>query len=297
MSGVTVLSARNRYRSSSITAVGVIAIICGGFSLLVSLMCLIYSGDLSFSRTISLCIGALMLLGGAFGIATGIGLINRTNWARLSAIAFAIVLVSPGNVSSFRTNPFGFILDLVFAVVALWALVVLSRPSTDAEFSVSQEQMPPPAAISAVAWLLLFSVLNVPFVLFLRAPTLFFGYIESGWSGTLANAFLSLWGFVSGLALLRRKVVGLWLALGLQLYGVCNVLILAFNPAVGAGWYKAISQTLYRIGLPMSDLPSQLSNPAVSFITPMVITACLLVFWDEYRESVTLSAGPNPPKS
>lgn len=282
MSVPTVLSLpQNRYGSSSVTAVGVVTILGGAGALLLALIVGIPSSELLFSKTIHWAVALLMIGFGVLGIATGIGLLRRRHWARVVGIAFAITAFSPGQISSLRS----LIGDLMFSVaVPLWCLVVLARFATDAEFSSPTAQTRPPVAISAIAWLLVSSVASVPFLVF-RLPFLFMGHALLGWAGTFASLFVYLLDFVAGLALMRRKMAGLWLALGLQVYGICNGVVQDFSPAARVEFSKHISQLLIRLGFPAADLPSQVSGPFFSFVTPLLAAACLLFFWDEYRDT------------
>jgi len=234
-------------------------------------------------------IGALLLLLSAFGSATAIGLLHRQKWARVSAIAWAIAMTSPGlNLTAPKPGPVALATDFAMISVAFWALFVLVRPKADAEFFEPGRESRLPAAVSAVGWLLVLSSLDVPACLVLHLPFFIFGRGLFGWPAGLAHALTSLLLFVAGVALLRMKSFGMGFALGLLILEICNGIVNDLSATVQTQLNHVISDILAKFNMSYASTATPLSwEILASSLTNLVMAACLVGFWTKYQASVT----------
>ena len=273
-----------RCRSGSVTAAGVLAIIVSGCLALLLLLMMVFADHPTppFGRVFQWILWSMLMVLSVLGIATGLGLLNRRNWARVLAIVWAFTLISP----NFDWNhPGTLVTGLLSVTIGLWWLILLARSSMDAEFSKPSQPRCPPAAISAIGWFLVISIIGVPLYLVLPLPFFIVGHGLYGWSGKVAFIIISLLEFAVGLALLRVKLSGVWLALGLQLFLFGNGLINDFSPTVQTALNLTASQILIKLGISVNELPSHGFGKSLSFVTPIVMAASLIIFWKKYLES------------
>jgi len=256
--------------SPSVLAAGIVAILsgaCGSFLILLSIVFL-NTASLSSARPIPPALRPVLygtwiffLLGALFVLLVGIQIIRLRNWARIALIVIAgcmlffgvigigiiifTIFVSPTDAAvskSVLATVLAFIYGIP-VVIALWWLILFTRPSVTAQFqavsttpgarSASFLNNPQcPLAIRVVAWYLASFVLALPFLPFLpfHVPAFYFGHLFRGPAASfilfLNFAILSITGI--GLLLLKRWSYPLTIAS--QLLFCINGLFAALSP-------------------------------------------------------------------
>jgi hypothetical protein len=215
--------------------------------------------------------GALvMVLPGAWGIATGIGLLLLKSWARISIIVFAsllalsvlgapMMLLIPfpttpdmdGFLWSFRIGMAFFY--LVLAAIGIWWLLLFTRPSVKLQFSGGvpvADEGGRPLSISIIAWLLLLGAVCLPFGLIARMPTILMGFLLTGWAAALAYASLLIVLLYLGIGLLRLKPVARTLTVYYSVFGIVNMALFYLRPG-----YEARMAALMQASSNLFNLP------------------------------------------
>jgi hypothetical protein len=197
---------------------------------------------------------AFMFLLGGLGIASGIGLIRRWEWARyvtivfgflaagLSALSGLMMMVIPLPPSPAVNSQFmdrtrfvlvGFYLFWLVLFLAI-SLYLLGKKIGE-EFGTPRpepSQGPRPLAVWTVAGLQLVALLSLPIFVFGHTPAFFMGMILPEIPGKI---FMLVWTFAfaaTGVALFRRIRSSYWVAVCLYLIGLVNgVVILLPGPS------------------------------------------------------------------
>jgi hypothetical protein len=186
---------------------------------------------------------------GVWGLASAVGLLLRTNWARLCfvifggvlaffsffiAAGFLLVLVIPttpplpDNVSR---SLFIAILVMFAAVslaclgIGLWWLVDFNRSAVKASFA-GDAPPPPPSrfsvSVSIISWLLIVGSAIAAVEMLFGYPLLLFGIIVRGWASSLLLALFAAVGLSAGIGMLKKRVEAHSLAVGYFGFGILN---------------------------------------------------------------------------
>lgn len=195
-----------------------------------------------------------------FGVATGIGLFLLRNWARISAliwaglsvffglagvvvIFFSAALPASENLPAQSMWIFRLVLAAIYGIplfIGIWWLILLNRRAIKLQFPGSgvsvDPEIPPkprcPTPVAVLAWIFIASGFNIPFLFFLpaRIPMLFFGQPISGKTGIVFLIFILTLSAVIGAGLLKLKRWSYSLAIGMQFFGLANLLVSIFSP-------------------------------------------------------------------
>lgn len=201
---------------------------------------------------------AMELCGFIFCLWTSIGLLRLRPWARVAAIAiagFTCFLCLTGGIGLLflRGNPALMpatphpsqvmavltgmaVCFLLLAFIGAWWLLYFNLAPARRAFAASSaapdsamepSNVPlaprtPGSRIVLVAWswLMLFSVLSVPMVLWMHTPMFLFGAILRGWAATLTLLALRLAEIYMAVGLLRRWKPAWYLGMAFQVYAV-----------------------------------------------------------------------------
>lgn len=216
------------------------------------------------------------------------------------------------NASHAFSGAFRTMIELFFAVpfsVSAWWLILFTRKSVAAQFSepaipaVSGAAQTPeipatfvagprraqrPLIITILAWFFLVSgISTLPslFLFFLRPwrnmAFPFFGFALEGRILPVYSALLAVLLLAAGIALLKNKVWGFWLALAIHLFKLLNMGTSIFLPGRADRFQKMVAS--------MSVFPSGVQFPPNFFVTMMmfglgaglvisIIVLCLLLF-------------------
>jgi len=323
--------------SPSVLAAGIVAILSGACGFLLILFSIVFldTASLSSARPIPPALRPILygtwiffLIGALFVLLVGIQVIRLRNWARVALIVIAgcmlffgvigigiilfTIFVSPIDPSVSK-SVLATVLVFIYGipvVIALWWLILFTRPSVTAQFQAATASAPPlprsasilnnpqcPLAIRIVAWYLASFVLALPFLPFLpfHVPAFYFGHLFRGPAASfvlfLNFAILSITGI--GLLLLKRWSYPLTIVS--QLLFCVNGLFAALSPS----FELMIRSVMADMNLP--DLP-YLSETMwrnmryfnlLGLVVPVAIVVTLLLF----RRSFYSAANPKLPAS
>jgi len=319
--------------SPSVLAAGIVAILsgaCGSFLILLSIVFL-NTASLSSARPIPPALRPVLygtwiffLLGALFVLLVGIQIIRLRNWARIALIVIAgcmlffgvigigiiifTIFVSPTDAAvskSVLATVLAFIYGIP-VVIALWWLILFTRPSVTAQFqavsttpgarSASFLNNPQcPLAIRVVAWYLASFVLALPFLPFLpfHVPAFYFGHLFRGPAASfilfLNFAILSITGI--GLLLLKRWSYPLTIAS--QLLFCINGLFAALSPS-----FESMNRSVMA-DMNLPDLPyfseTMLRNMRYFNLLGLIVPVAIVVTLFLSRRSFYSAANPKLP--
>jgi hypothetical protein len=260
--------------SNSVVAAAIVSILLGSIGAIFNLAALVlYSfntilpGNLypPFLRPALFAIWFLCFLAFAFIVLVGIQIIRLRNWARIAilvtagcllffslvgiAVIFAVLYFVPSPDPMISKSLLATVLAFVYGVpfaIALWWLVLFTRPSVIAQFHSAgalQPSLAPantfqfthpacPVPIRVVGWYLASFVLVLPLLPFLssRIPAFFFGRILYGTPALLVYAANFLLLTIAGFGLLQLKRWSFPLAIISQLVACLNGLSAILSP-------------------------------------------------------------------
>lgn len=266
---------KHRYGRSSVSAAGVLSIIAGVLSLLFGAITLATPSS-TLPRDLHMSVGGFALLLGGLGIAIGWGLLQRSRWAQVAAIMWAIVLVSPS--TPLPTDVAGWVGEFIFIGVGIWWLRLFVGKAADEEFTIPDSPAVP-AAVLAVSWLLILDLLSVPIAWLWQTPTFFYGHqVPAPYSQVLSTS-LCVVSFLVGMALFKRSQLAFWLAFGLQVFSFTNAMVMDLTPSANSEINHEIANILARWQITgFSGI-----GRTFSFIEPMAIGLCLMLSWKRYK--------------
>lgn len=325
--------------SPSVIAAGIVAIIGGAFSafsILASFLFLTLSGFGLPSTTVltpemrPILYGTwiFFLLCSIFVVATGIGILRIRKWARIALLVIAGCMLFFGLIgigvifftiflapveAGVSKAVLAAVLAFIYGIpilIALWWLILFTRPAITAQFQAAFAFAgPPPAGPSSrsflnnpqcplpvriVAWYLASFLLVLPFLPFLpfRIPAFYFGHMFRGPAASLI-LFLNfaLLG-ASGLGLLLLKRWSLPLTIAIQLLFCINGLYAALSPSFESMMRSAMQE----MNLP--DLPyftqSMLTNMRyfnlLGLVIPIAIIITLLIARQSFHSAATAAS-------
>ncbi len=234
----------------------------------------------------------------AFGIFTGIGLLRLKNWARITAIVFAVCIILQSLMGTlvFLVMPLptehnvpphfnlmmravmpGF--GLLFLAIGVWWLVLFTRrsvrvqfqpdlPSVPVEFAETAAPMlpsPPPRAgrvpivMIVIAVFLLAGTPSLLVVPFMHFPAFLMGKVLYGSAAKLFYVALGLTKLTLGIGLLRLKRWSLPATVAFYFFSLLNTLPMFF-PAVRDDYLAAVFRSM-----PFPVSPSLFPFPAHAF--------------------------------
>lgn len=217
-------------------------------------------------RTLTLATMGFMMCLSAFGIATGIGLILLRNWARISVliwggfcvffgglgipVAFLVPLAPPPNAPQLTVESMQavrWIMMVVYGiplVIGIWWLILFNRKSVKAQFASTATTadaglpLKPrcPLPIAVLAWFYITSVVNLVFLPFIpfRVPIFIFGRVLPGNSGFIVLTLFCLATTACGVGLLKLKPWSYSLTIGLNVFGLANIVVSMLSPSYEA---------------------------------------------------------------
>lgn len=191
---------------------------------------------------------------GAFGVATGIGLIRLWKWARYAAIVMGVLVIvlsvlpavyfafgsiPPPSSSPDGTVPAGFRMLLV-GFYLIWAALagifvyMMMRKSTVAQFNgdaVASAPRKRPLSVTIIAWLMIASgVMSLPMFAWASLPAIFVGIVMTGIAAkifyvTYMAAFVAI-----GVGLIRNTRATILPAVFIHSFAFVNSLSLLIPP-------------------------------------------------------------------
>lgn len=196
-------------------------------------------------------LAALLFAGlGVWGVAAGIGIFRRREWARLSIVIFAAMAVfasatglaamlmipqpdHPGvNARLAETVRHGIeAFYVALALLGVWWLALFNRASAKRYFAGGgAEASARPLSISAIAYYLMIGAAGTALSVALRAPAVFFGAVATGWTAmALYSAYTAVQVYLAAGLLQLDEKARVW-AIVYFVAGAANTLVLIARP-------------------------------------------------------------------
>ena len=233
-----------------------------------------------------------MLLGFGFvawGVASGVGLLNLREWARISMLAFSAMMVlfsviplvifafipfpqppgAPPNFIFFVRIAVGLFYGFFAALGAFW-IYFFNRRNVREQFkrpagahpAIASSKAPGvpaaapdatprrPVPIILVAIFFLLGSSFIPFIFLLHSPMFFFGVALQGRAAGVCLVFFAALGLVAGIGLLGLRTWGWAAALAYQGLGLVNMACLVFIPGATDRMFEAMMQYEASRGMP-----------------------------------------------
>ena len=243
-----------------------------------------------------------------WGIASGVGLLNLREWARISIIVFSALMLffslvpllifaflpipqppgTPPNFILFMRVGVGLFYGSFAALGGFWLYFFNRRnvkeqfkraalPSPDfvtrsmpAIIQASTDATPHrPVLIVFVAILFLFGSCIFPFIYLLHSPMFFLGVALQGRAAGVCLAVFAVLSLVAGIGLIRLRPWGWGVAIAYQVLGLVNMACLVFIPGVSDRMFEAVMQYESSRGMPAMPM---------DFAFPMAIMRISLLF-------------------
>jgi hypothetical protein len=260
-------------------------------------------------------IASLVAMAG-WGIASGVGLVQLRNWARISILVFGGLLLFVGlpNLLIIPFIPLQQPTDLpdtfalgvriflvaffgMMAGVGMWWVVFFNRKAVRAQFqgvfSESQQLLGTPArpiSITIIGWYLIVGgFICLPF-LFLHMPVFLLGFMLRGWASSLFMLGSGILQLVAGAGLLKLKPWSRSLAIGTFSFIALNAVLMVVLPGSQARYEQTMKSIQEAYGTP----PTTMHFPiwfGLAFCLPLF--AVLLWFLVANRKAF-LPANQNP---
>ena len=270
-------------RSTGVTVSAVVVFIgsaftllSGAFSMLAFVAVRNITAQPAFVRYFMVGMAMLEVAFAIWGILSGIGLLLLREWARISMVVFAVLLLlftlpgllfipllplgPPGNVPENFVLLIKFGMGIFYGLLAAlggWWVYFFNKRSVKDQFrGVPQGApalLPPrarPLSISIIGWILTISAFFVLPTLLLRLPLFFFGTL---FTGRPAQLIMLAWcglQFAAGVGLLRLRPWGRTLALCALSLGMLNGLVTMLIPGSLARFLQAMALMRERLHMP-----------------------------------------------
>ena len=188
--------------------------------------------------------------GAAWGVCSGIGIFRRRNWARMSMVAFAGLLVFLGaagvlasllltlgaspDIDRHLASMLGALMIAFYSVLAAlgawWLVLFTRRPAM--EYFAAPEAAPdaPPMSINFIAWYLLSSALLTALAAVLRFPTELFGFVLGGWAAAAIYTLYTAAQIYLGAGLLQLDNKARWWSIVYFCAIAANGIAIAISP-------------------------------------------------------------------
>src|SRR6266404_7778653 len=317
--------------STSITVAGIFAILAGAFVALLSVATLILFSSARFAKSslfpafmlpVLIFFWIFLLLCGLFLSAVGIQVIRLRNWARISllliaglmllfgvmgiAVIFVTLLVSTPADPRVSRGLLTVILTLIYAIptaISAWWLILFTRSSVVAQFHDFAALQPPrapstmsvfnnpecPLAVRIIGWYLGSFMLVIPFIPFLPSsvPAMYFGKVFFGPAALGVYAFNFALISIPGIGLLLLKRWSYPLTIASQLLASANAICTTLSPS-----YDANVRAMFdRMNIP--SLPSSTAQmlhysryfSLIGLVFPIAIVVTLVVTRHKFYEA------------
>lgn len=261
-------------------------------------------------KAITVALTVFFLAIAIFGIFTGVGILRRKNWARISAMVWAgittplcvlvllFTLFMPSPTAPQENAPsllaVKVFLLLFYAIpigTGIWWLILFTRPNVRAQFSgevlptqpEASERPRCPLPVAVIAGFLLFSF---PFVLLfpllhIPIPVILFGHRIHGQLGSGIFAFTAVLSLAAGIGLLRLKQWSYPLVIGLQSFWLLSGTISFLSPS----HERNMREFMDEMHVPQADVAAQsyLHSHSWPFLVGFLPSIVILVILSYYR--------------
>jgi hypothetical protein len=274
--------------------------------------------------------GFLILLG-AWGILTVVGLVRLRRWARYSILVIGgglaviglcslpIMLVmafvplpvpagiDPSQAQSVHTVTriaLGFVslsYALILALGVSWLIYFTRKNVREVFISPSDKvvvESRRPVVISVIAVLLMIGAVSCLLMPFFPLPLLFLGLAMRGWPKVAMCVGYGAVIGAAGVGLWQLKEWGRWLTLSLQAFGLVQYIVYIVRPSLMTRYMDEMNRVM---GLPQSEFPEQFQSMqntmiGVSFWIGIVFLIAIAWILHHYRGAFKLPAAPSQPE-
>jgi len=196
-------------------------------------------------------VAAFLIALAGWGLSTGICILLRQRWARISMLVFGGFLAfgfGSGSIMSFFMTPppttpdaqammpvvlrIIAVVYAIFAAIGVWWLVLFNRRGAREYFaggSAPVEAGGRPLSISIIAGFLLLSAVCMLFAMLLRFPAMFFGALLKGWPAVAVYAGFLAVQVYSGVGLLRLRESGRIAAIAYFGFAIVHLAVIAIR--------------------------------------------------------------------
>ena len=294
-------------RSVGVTVTAVVVLLGSGLTLLAGVMMLFASSSdlpvpenqIHFLKYFMAFMALVLFAAGAWGIASGMGLMRLREWSRVSMLIFSALLVflcvpglvmflfmpfpPPGTAPSpemtkemlAATRVFMVVLYGILSALGGWWLYFLNKRSTKDQFLKvkipGMEGMPGgavispyarPLSITLIAWYLLISGFVGVLGLSMNPPIFFLGYFFKGTPASALMLALALVQSLIGFGLLKLRPWGRTLAIYYFQFLIFNSLTVVLIPGTQARFEQAMNGML-------TDMQGTLGTPPPAMHFPI----------------------------
>jgi hypothetical protein len=223
---------------------------------------------------------ALAFGGAGWGIATGVGLLQLKEWARISILVFSGMLLfmgfpgllmipfmpmqQPPDVPANFTLYMRIFMGAFFGILAglgAWWIVLFNRKSVRAQFqgTLAEGQQPSgapgrPVSIAIIGWYMVVSAFfTLPFFFF-HMPLFLMGFMLKGWTASLFMLGCGVLQLVAGAGLLKLKPWSRVLAIGYFSFFTLSTVMMVILPGSQSRYEEAMRSVQETFGVPPNPM-------------------------------------------
>ncbi len=241
-------------RSIGVTISAVLVLLGSLFWLLVSSLALVFQPTepplSSALRYANIFAPLSMVLSSVWGVLTAIGLFRLKRWARISLLIFAVLLVYAGAVTvvvmllatlpaqlseeqQSLSRTVGVVIFSPAMGIGIWWLYLFNKASVKAQFPKAERVSGSPISITVIAVFMIWGAIAPLLMGVFGRPTIFFGFIVTGWPASLISMIMAILSFYVGYGLLRLSDLSRKVAIGYMVYAMANSLSFLVLPGFG----------------------------------------------------------------
>ena len=259
---------------------------------------------------IGIVIAAMAACLSGWGVWTAVGIFRRRGWARVSIVAFAVLLtfMGVGGGLAFLFMPFPAqegvsqrLMDTmrwgmagfygVLAAIGVWWLVLFNLSSAKQYFAsdAASEPRTRPLSVSIIGWYLLIGSLFLAAMAVFRMPAFVFGAVVTGWGGFAVYTIFAGTQIFLGMGLLHLREYSRLGAIG---YFCLTALSSVLTVPGFAGKMQVLQREMPKF-FP-ADVPMQYPQPAWVFALMGMAFAAIPVWFLVRRRAAFVKRAPAP---
>ena len=308
--GVTTIAVLSLLGSVPVTLLGLLMV--GGAIFLQPPSLAEFPDSPALPRALFFATSLVYLVPGVWGTLSGIGLFRLKKWARVSTIVFSVWLIvlggfgcamslvipmpslptqaaTPAVMTALRT----ILTSLFLAQVGLgiWWLVLLTRAKVKQQFARLDDPMsgsprppevaPPastrPLSVTILAWFMLWGVVVMGSLVWMRAPAVLFTAVLTGWSATSYSTAAAALQMVVAIGLLRRRRAAHAIGIGYVLFVLANSSVFYFAPGRQARMRAMMEIVQAQLSSMWPALPHQQIADSTPLLAFSAVAGCLLL--------------------
>jgi hypothetical protein len=274
-------------RSAGVTASAVIALIGSGLTLLWAFLLIFglfamaaQESQPKFVQYFMVALVIIMFAMSGWGIASGVGILRRQEWARISIMIFSGIMLiftlpgllmipfipmqppAQGNLPSALFTGIKIGIGMFYALLSAlgaWWLYFFNKKGTREEFKQPAADSTGetgstkrPLSIAVIGWYLVVTSPLFLFMIIFRFPIFFFGYVVVGNLGVMVLTTMACVQILGGIGLLRLRPWGRTLSICYFVFGILQVIVSAVLPGSDARFQAAVATIMARLNTPQT---------------------------------------------